>query len=63
MCVLQDVVKDLFSQFSSIQSVELKDHPGSSQEAGPKLSKFFKPAEKQVDLCSCAVARLFMYVL
>ncbi|KAL3987499.1 hypothetical protein ACER0C_014614 [Sarotherodon galilaeus] len=43
----EDVVKDLFSQFGSVQSVELRDHPGSSQESGPKLSKFFKPAEKQ----------------
>ncbi|XP_059204480.1 ribosomal RNA-processing protein 7 homolog A [Centropristis striata] len=43
----EDVVKELFSQFGSVQSVELRDHPGSSQESGPKLSRFFKPAEKQ----------------
>ncbi|XP_042361534.1 ribosomal RNA-processing protein 7 homolog A [Plectropomus leopardus] len=43
----QDVVKELFSQFGSVQSVELRDHPGSSQDSGPKLSRFFKPVEKQ----------------
>ncbi|XP_037545414.1 ribosomal RNA-processing protein 7 homolog A [Nematolebias whitei] len=41
------VVKDLFSQFGSVRSVELRDHPGSFEESGPKLSRFFKPAEKQ----------------
>ncbi|KAM3597992.1 uncharacterized protein V6R79_012185 [Siganus canaliculatus] len=41
------VVKELFSQFGSVESAELKDHPSSSQESGPKLSKFFKPAAKQ----------------
>ncbi|XP_070704465.1 ribosomal RNA-processing protein 7 homolog A [Pempheris klunzingeri] len=43
----QDVVKDLFSQFGSVQSVEIRDHPGSSQDSGPMLSKLFKPAEKR----------------
>ncbi|XP_023287371.1 ribosomal RNA-processing protein 7 homolog A [Seriola lalandi dorsalis] len=43
----QAVVRDLFSQFGSVQSVELGDHPGSFQESGPKLSKFFKPAERK----------------
>ncbi|XP_061567801.1 ribosomal RNA-processing protein 7 homolog A [Cololabis saira] len=43
----QDVVKDLFSQFGSVDSVELKDHPGSFQESGPIVSKVFRPAEKQ----------------
>ncbi|XP_070779797.1 ribosomal RNA-processing protein 7 homolog A [Enoplosus armatus] len=43
----QGVVKELFSRFGSVQSVELRDHPGSFQDSGPKLSKFFKPAEKQ----------------
>ncbi|XP_030591646.1 ribosomal RNA-processing protein 7 homolog A [Archocentrus centrarchus] len=43
----EGVVKDLFSQFGSVESVELRDHPGSFQESGPKLSRFFKPAEKQ----------------
>ncbi|KAA8584831.1 hypothetical protein FQN60_003525 [Etheostoma spectabile] len=28
-------------------SVELRDHPGSSQDSGPKLSRFFKPVAKQ----------------
>lgn len=46
--VFQGVVKDLFSQFGSVQLVELRDHPGSFQESGPKLSRFFKPAAKQV---------------
>ncbi|XP_071330511.1 ribosomal RNA-processing protein 7 homolog A [Trachinotus anak] len=41
------VVRELFSQFGSVQSVELRDHPGSFQESGPKLSKFFRPAEKK----------------
>ncbi|XP_044036689.1 ribosomal RNA-processing protein 7 homolog A [Siniperca chuatsi] len=43
----QGVVKELFSQFGCVHSVELRDHPGSFQESGPKLSKFFKPVEKQ----------------
>ncbi|XP_045928852.1 ribosomal RNA-processing protein 7 homolog A [Micropterus dolomieu] len=43
----QGVVKELFSQFGCVQTVELRDHPGSFEESGPKLSKFFKPAEKQ----------------
>ncbi|KAM8724374.1 ribosomal RNA-processing protein 7 homolog A [Acanthopagrus schlegelii] len=43
----EGVVKELFSQFGSVQSVELRDHPGSFQESGPKLSRFFKPAAKQ----------------
>lgn len=46
--VFQGVVKELFSQFGCVQSVELMDHPGSSQETGPKLSSFFKPVAKQV---------------
>lgn len=44
----QAVVKDLFSQFGSVKSVELRDHPGSSEESEPKLSRFFRPAEKRV---------------
>ncbi|XP_070837408.1 ribosomal RNA-processing protein 7 homolog A [Chaetodon trifascialis] len=43
----EGVVKELFSQFGSIQSVELRDEPGSSHKHGPKLSKFFKPVQKQ----------------
>lgn len=46
--VFQGVVRELFSQFGSVQSVELRDHPGSFQDSGPELSKFFKTAEKQV---------------
>lgn len=43
----EGVVKELFSQFGSVESVDLRDHPGSSQESGPRLSRFFKPAQKQ----------------
>ncbi|KAM6904838.1 ribosomal RNA-processing protein 7 homolog A [Xenentodon cancila] len=43
----EEVVKDLFRPFGSVESVELRDHPGSFQESGPKLSKVFRPAEKQ----------------
>uniref|UniRef100_UPI0037E86565 ribosomal RNA-processing protein 7 homolog A n=1 Tax=Semicossyphus pulcher TaxID=241346 RepID=UPI0037E86565 len=43
----EGVIRELFSQFGDVQFVELRDHPGSSQEAGPKLSKFFKPVSKQ----------------
>ncbi|KAM6966625.1 ribosomal RNA-processing protein 7 homolog A [Tautogolabrus adspersus] len=43
----QGVVRELFSQFGDVQSVELRDHPGSSNESGPKLSKIFKPVCKQ----------------
>ncbi|TNM97510.1 ribosomal RNA-processing protein 7 homolog A [Takifugu rubripes] len=43
----EGIVKELFSQFGSVVSVELMDHPSSLQESGPKLSKFFKPVEKQ----------------
>ncbi|XP_051904482.1 ribosomal RNA-processing protein 7 homolog A [Hippocampus zosterae] len=43
----EDVVKELFSQFGTVRSVELSDHPGSLLQSGPKLSRFFKPAEKQ----------------
>ncbi|CAJ1075793.1 ribosomal RNA-processing protein 7 homolog A [Xyrichtys novacula] len=41
------VIRDLFSQFGSVQSVELRDHPGSSHESELKLSKLFTPASKQ----------------
>ncbi|XP_060883199.1 ribosomal RNA-processing protein 7 homolog A [Labrus mixtus] len=43
----QGVIRELFSQFGDVQSVELRDHPGSSKESGPKLSKIFKPVCKQ----------------
>ncbi|KAM4717375.1 ribosomal RNA-processing protein 7 homolog A [Anableps anableps] len=43
----ESVLKDLFSQFGSVASIELRDLPGSSQESGPKLSKIFRPANKQ----------------
>uniref|UniRef100_A0A1A7XHY8 Ribosomal RNA processing 7 homolog A n=2 Tax=Iconisemion striatum TaxID=60296 RepID=A0A1A7XHY8_9TELE len=43
----EDVVRELFSRFGSVSSVELRDHPGSSEASEPKLSRFFRPAEKQ----------------
>ncbi|XP_071396061.1 ribosomal RNA-processing protein 7 homolog A [Centroberyx affinis] len=43
----EGVVKELFSQFGTVQSVELRDHPGAFQHSGPQLGKFFRPAEKQ----------------
>ncbi|XP_008282751.1 ribosomal RNA-processing protein 7 homolog A [Stegastes partitus] len=43
----EEVVKELFSRFGRVDSVELRDHPGSSQESGPKLSEFFRlPGKK-----------------
>lgn len=53
LSVFQDVVKELFSQFGSVQSVELRDHPGSFQDVGPKLSEFFQPVAKQVSSFCC----------
>ncbi|XP_068193594.1 ribosomal RNA-processing protein 7 homolog A [Antennarius striatus] len=41
------VVKEIFSKFGCVESVELREHPGSTQESGPKLSKFFQPLSKQ----------------
>ena len=42
------------------------DHPSSLQESGPKLSKFFKPAQKQVDFSTIGVktqcSRYFPYL-
>ncbi|XP_034066115.1 ribosomal RNA-processing protein 7 homolog A [Gymnodraco acuticeps] len=44
----EDVAKQMFSQFGSVQSVELMDNPGPlAQDSGPKISKFFRPAAKQ----------------
>ncbi|KAM9393082.1 ribosomal RNA-processing protein 7 homolog A isoform 2-T2 [Pholidichthys leucotaenia] len=40
-------VKELFSQFGSVNSVELRDHPGSLQDSGPRLSRYFRSAGKQ----------------
>lgn len=51
----QGVVKELFSQFGCVQSVELRDHPGFSQESGPALSRLFKPVKKQVSQLSLAL--------
>ena len=61
-CLFQDVVKELFSQFGKVHSVELRDHPGSSQESGPKLSPFFEPLPKQVTgLCCNSEQHCFPY--
>ncbi|KAF7220694.1 ribosomal RNA-processing protein 7 homolog A [Nothobranchius furzeri] len=43
----REVVRELFSIFGNVSSVELRDHPGSSEGSEPKLSRFFRPAEKQ----------------
>ncbi|KAK7939357.1 hypothetical protein WMY93_002683 [Mugilogobius chulae] len=42
----EEVIKRLFSQFGNVNSVELRDQPGSTQHHGPKLSSVFKPPEK-----------------
>ncbi|XP_046893992.1 ribosomal RNA-processing protein 7 homolog A [Hypomesus transpacificus] len=43
----EPIVKELFSQFGPVQSVELRDKPGSSEHTGPKMSKYFTPTQKQ----------------
>merc|ERR1712131_21150 len=43
----EDTVKEIFSQFGPVQSVELRDKPGSSEDSGPKLAHYFRPAQKQ----------------
>lgn len=43
----QSIVKELFSQFGTVQSVELNDHPGLPRDSGPNLSRYFRPAVKQ----------------
>lgn len=53
LSVFQGVVNELFSQFGCVQSVELRDHPASFQDSGPKLSRFFKPAAKRVSSLRC----------
>ncbi|XP_061740746.1 ribosomal RNA-processing protein 7 homolog A-like [Nerophis ophidion] len=42
----EGVVKELFSQFGLVTSVELNEHPGSFH-SGAKPSRYFKPAQKQ----------------
>lgn len=59
----QDVVKELFSQFGCVQSVELRDHPGSSQESGPTLSKFFKAVAKQVTSVCCNISSFLFRIV
>ncbi|XP_035258541.1 ribosomal RNA-processing protein 7 homolog A [Anguilla anguilla] len=41
------VVRDLFSQFGPIQSVELRERPGTAEPAESKLSRYFTPAQKE----------------
>uniref|UniRef100_A0A673W7J7 Ribosomal RNA processing 7 homolog A n=1 Tax=Salmo trutta TaxID=8032 RepID=A0A673W7J7_SALTR len=43
----EGVIKELFSQFGPVQSVELREKPGSFEHSGPKLAKYFTPAQKQ----------------
>ncbi|XP_030649671.1 ribosomal RNA-processing protein 7 homolog A [Chanos chanos] len=43
----QNVLKELFSRFGPVQSVELCEKPGASESTEPKLSKYFTPAEKE----------------
>ncbi|KAL7829934.1 hypothetical protein AOLI_G00308190 [Acnodon oligacanthus] len=43
----ESVVKELFSQFGSVQSVELSEKPGSPEPETNSLSKYFRPAQKQ----------------
>ncbi|KAI4887116.1 hypothetical protein NFI96_018938 [Prochilodus magdalenae] len=41
------VVKELFSQFGIVQSVELSEKPGSAEAENITLSKYFQHAQKQ----------------
>ncbi|KAI1886746.1 hypothetical protein AGOR_G00198980 [Albula goreensis] len=43
----EEVVRELFSQFGPIQSVELKERPGGTESTESKLSKYFTPASKE----------------
>ncbi|XP_036392095.1 ribosomal RNA-processing protein 7 homolog A [Megalops cyprinoides] len=43
----EDVVRELFSQFGPIQSVELREKPGTTDPKESKLSKYFTPAQKE----------------
>ncbi|KAI5087574.1 ribosomal RNA-processing protein 7-like A [Silurus meridionalis] len=43
----QSVVKDLFSQFGRVQSVELSEKPGAAEDKQPNLSPYFTPVHKQ----------------
>lgn len=57
--VFQNIVKELFSQFGTVLSVELNDHPGLPRDSGPNLSKHFKVAAKQVSRPGCRVCVTF----
>ncbi|KAL4658024.1 Gastric cancer antigen Zg14-like [Arapaima gigas] len=43
----EEIVKDLFSSFGNVQSVELRDKPGTPESSEPKLSKYFRPSLKK----------------
>lgn len=43
----EGILKDVFGQFGPVQSVELREKPGSLEHSGPKLSKYFTPTQKQ----------------
>uniref|UniRef100_A0AAY5K1I5 RRM domain-containing protein n=1 Tax=Esox lucius TaxID=8010 RepID=A0AAY5K1I5_ESOLU len=43
----ESVIRELFSQFGPVQSVELREKPGSSENATSKLAKYFTTAQKQ----------------
>ncbi|XP_062846988.1 ribosomal RNA-processing protein 7 homolog A [Trichomycterus rosablanca] len=43
----QSILKDLFSQFGPVQTVELSEKPGAPEEKHPDLSPHFKPPNKQ----------------
>ncbi|KAJ7992636.1 hypothetical protein DPEC_G00280730 [Dallia pectoralis] len=44
----EGVIRGLFSQFGPIQSVELREKPGSFEHSTSKLAKYFTPARKRV---------------
>uniref|UniRef100_A0A8C9RSV3 Ribosomal RNA processing 7 homolog A n=1 Tax=Scleropages formosus TaxID=113540 RepID=A0A8C9RSV3_SCLFO len=40
----EEIIKDLFSTFGKVQSVELREKPGTTESSDLKLSKYFRPA-------------------
>ncbi|KAJ8377363.1 hypothetical protein AAFF_G00260920 [Aldrovandia affinis] len=43
----EQVVRELFSQFGEIQSVELREKPGATEPTESKLSKYFTATQKE----------------
>ncbi|KAL0992983.1 hypothetical protein UPYG_G00101800 [Umbra pygmaea] len=43
----EGTLKEIFSQFGPVKSVELREKPGSFEPSESKLSKYFTPAQKQ----------------